>query len=191
MITSLCFGFPHSKTIDSSLEQEANESDDDSDAEDNELDINSNRDSRKSINLHPVHAVHRRGDLRDLLHCMKTPDPKIINFLDNRVSPDKAVPPAGVATDSEAEQGTDAPIAWKRWGLGATTGAIHSGHLEVVGTATYVRNLMGLKLWIAGIPRNVDDFGDVESFGKGYRVDMRNSQDWKIVAVLLRAGDTL
>ncbi|KAE9397109.1 hypothetical protein BT96DRAFT_996074 [Gymnopus androsaceus JB14] len=180
------------KTLhDSSLEKEADESDDDdSDADEDELDAD-NHQSRQSLDLHPVHATHCRGTFRDLYYCVVTPNGKIVNFLDNRVSPDKAVPPAGIATDSEAEQGLDAAIAWKRWGLGATTWAIHSGHLEVFGTATYVRNLRGLKLWIAGIPRNADDLGDLEAFGKGYRVDMRNSQGWRIVAVLLRAGDTL
>lgn len=162
-----------------------NESDDDSDVE-----VNADKTVklRRAIEVRPIHPIHCKGTLRDFVHCATTSGSKIINFLDNRVSPDKAVPPPGIATDSEAEQGTP---AWKRFGLAATMWMIHPGHIDAQGLFTFVDVLNGLKLWVAAIPKKADDLGALESFGEAYRVDLRNSQDWRIVAVLLRPGDTL
>ncbi|KIK56029.1 hypothetical protein GYMLUDRAFT_62296 [Collybiopsis luxurians FD-317 M1] len=136
-------------------------------------------------------AVHCLGTYHDLLEASKHSDGKILNFLDNPVSPDKTPPPIGIATDSEAEQGENANITHKRWGLAATAWAIHGGHIDAIGYATYVSPMTGEKCWIVAIPKRQDDLGEVSAFGEEYTKDLRNCQDWNIYSVLLRRGDTL
>ncbi|KIK52536.1 hypothetical protein GYMLUDRAFT_64169 [Collybiopsis luxurians FD-317 M1] len=136
----------------------------------------------------PVHCL---GTYRDLLEASKCSDGKILNFLDNPVSPDKIPPPLGIATDLEAEQGENANITHKRWGLAATAWAIHAGHINAIGYATYVSPMTGEKCWIVAVPKRQDDLGEVSAFGEEYTKDLGNCQDWNIYSVLLQCGDTL
>ncbi|KAJ3900072.1 hypothetical protein F5879DRAFT_993205 [Lentinula edodes] len=107
------------------------------------------------------------------------------------VSPDKIPPPSGLATDSEAEQGEAANIAWKRWGLAATKWALHKAHIDTVGAATYVTPKNGQKLWIVAIPNSIHDMGKTSAFSSDFTTSLGNSQQWKTVAFLLGRGDTL
>ncbi|KAJ3846219.1 hypothetical protein EV368DRAFT_70099 [Lentinula lateritia] len=51
--------------------------------------------------------------------------------------------------------------------------------------------LVGAKYWIIGVPKGIEDLGNISAFGEGYQLDMSNDQDWDVYGIILHPGDTL
>lgn len=123
---------------------------------------------------------------------------KVLNAL-TIPAPGKTLRPPGLATGVEAEShtlGTKGFLnyveqAWREWALAATADAIHYGHIDCAGLATYIAVLAGLKGWGIAVPEHKSDLGSLDAFGDAYDVDLTNSQGWKLYSVLLQKGDML
>ncbi|KAJ4466612.1 hypothetical protein C8J55DRAFT_565608 [Lentinula edodes] len=136
--------------------------------------------------------AHMPGTFVDIIQAAATLNGKILNCLDIPLSPDVFPPPGRIATDSIEGQFLKKSFYYcKRWALTATSFAVHTSHVDLSGFLTYVWVLVGAKYWIIGVPKRVEDLGNISAFGKGYQLDMSNDQDWDIYGIILHPGDTL
>ena len=82
------------------------------------------------------------------------------------------------------------PLGDIRWGIAATTGALHWWHLDSEGFGTYIDTRAGLKWWIVGrrkgIAHNFESFGEINTFfSERYDMEQPNLDLWDLEAVIL------
>jgi hypothetical protein len=109
------------------------------------------------------------------------------------------------STDSAAWNGTKGaadcerdkapPLASIRWGIAATTGALHWWHVDCDGFGTYVDTKAGLKWWIVarrkGAGHGFESFGELGTFLDGFSHDTPHEDRWDVEAVILHPGTQL
>ena len=126
-------------------------------------------------------------------------DGKILNAL-NFPMPEQGLNSFSFSTDAAAWNGTKGtadcgddkalPLANIRWGIAATTGALHWWHLDCEGFGTYVDTRAGLKWWIVGrrkgTEHNFESFGEIDTFfSKRYDMEQPNLDLWDLEAMIL------
>ncbi|KAJ3754661.1 hypothetical protein EV360DRAFT_11686, partial [Lentinula raphanica] len=77
------------------------------------------------------------------------------------------------------------------WGLFATSHAIHPFHVDSEGQGTWIMPRTGRKYWVVAVPALESDFGSTVTFGKKFRVDGHNGQNWSLYGFILEPGDLL
>ncbi|KAJ3718155.1 hypothetical protein C8R42DRAFT_533635, partial [Lentinula raphanica] len=77
------------------------------------------------------------------------------------------------------------------WGLFATSHAIHPFHVDSEGQGTWITPHTGRKYWVVAVPALESDFGRTDTFGKEFRVDGHNGQNWSLYGFILEPGDLL
>lgn len=152
-----------------------------------------------------------QGTLQQLLDCTKIVPPsraKILNALSF---------PMGEA-DLKPDKYSSELIAWGatkelpyckttqhlpgddlRWGLAATSGALHWTHIDAEGFCTFIDVLTGSKLWLLARPKattasgglDYKQFSNIHLFSDGYKFEEPNTEKWDIEAVVLRPGSRL
>lgn len=117
------------------------------------------------------------------------------------------------STDSVAWRGTKGwrdcnelalpPTADIRWGLAATTGALHWWHIDSDGFGTYIDVKAGMKWWIVARPKlqlqglsqyDFSDFARIDLFAGSkstYEMEDPCTSMWDLEAVLLTPGTRL
>lgn len=84
-----------------------------------------------------------------------------------------------------------------RWGLAATSGALHWFHIDSDGFSTYIDVVTGAKLWIIARPRiagglGYDDFSRINLFLPGqFDLSDSSSENWDLEAIFLQPGTRL
>jgi hypothetical protein len=117
------------------------------------------------------------------------------------------------STDSEAwnrtkgwtdcDDSASPPTGDIRWGLAATTGALHWWHIDSDGFGTYIDVKTGLKWWIVAKPKKTisfqgssqydfSEFASIDLFTQSeYDVEAPCSFLWDLEAILLSPGTRL
>lgn len=144
----------------------------------------------------------RRGTLRNILESSQN-DGKILNAL-NFPMPEQGLDSFSFSTDSAAWNGTKGaancggdkglPLGDIRWGIAATTGALHWWHLDSDGFGTYIDTRAGLKWWILARRKvhNLESFGEINTFvSDRYDMEQPNSDSWDLEAVILSPNTRL
>lgn len=79
-----------------------------------------------------------------------------------------------------------------RWGLVATFGALHHGHIDSDGFATFIDVLTGKKHWFVARPKDDKDFlhyGYIDLYSpKHWTPETPNLAKWRVEAILLSPG---
>jgi hypothetical protein len=95
------------------------------------------------------------------------------------------------------------PTADIRWGIAATTGAVHWWHIDSDGFGTYIDVQTGMKWWIVAKPKerisfqgsyqyDFSEFGSINLFTQsGYELEKPNTFMWDLEAVALTPGTRL
>lgn len=113
--------------------------------------------------------LFRVGTLDQLLHNVNRPDVKkgtrrhgIVNFLDLPLSHDHSfsLPISGLSPfpdlssikDPRHMFASDIPHVDFKWGLAASKDAISTTHMDAAGFCTWIRTILGRKLWFIGTP---------------------------------------
>lgn len=133
---------------------------------------------------------------------------KILNALQFPM-PEEGLGANPFSTDSVAWCGTKGwrdcndlvlpPTADIRWGLAATTGALHWWHIDSDGFGTYIDVKTGMKWWIVARPKQPtlshDDFAlfarsDI-FMSSSYQMEAPCTSMWDLEAILLTPGTRL
>ena len=140
----------------------------------------------------------RRGTLRNMLDSSQRGG-KILNAL-NFPMPEQGLSSFSFSTDAAAWNGTKGtancgddkalPLGDIRWGIAATTGALHWWHLDSEGFGTYIDTRAGLKWWIVGRRKGTahkfESFGEIDTFfNDRYDMEKPNLDLWDLEAVIL------
>jgi len=155
-----------------------------------------------------------QGTLQQLLDCsqMEGGKGKILNALQFPM-PEQGLGENPFATDSVAWCGTKGwpdcgeavlpPTSDIRWGLAATTGAVHWWHIDSDGFGTYIDVKAGMKWWIVAKPKahislrgssqhDFSEFGSIDLFTRpDYKMEDPNTSMWDLEAVVLTPGTRL
>jgi hypothetical protein len=146
----------------------------------------------------------RRGTLRHLLESHLN-NGKVLNAL-HFPMPEQGLGTLPFSTDSAAWNGTKGaadcrgdkapPLGDIRWGIAATTGAIHWWHIDSDGFGTYLDVKAGLKLWVVATrkDRSFHSFGEISTYLQEehrYEAEGPNLDRWDLEAVVLQPGTRL
>lgn len=153
-----------------------------------------------------------QGTLRQLLDCSKMEDGKVLNAL-HFPKAEAGLGEDPFSTDSEAwnrtkgwtdcDDSASPPTGDIRWGLAATTGALHWWHIDSDGFGTYIDVKTGLKWWIVAKPKKTisfqgssqydfSEFASIDLFTQSeYDVEAPCSFLWDLEAILLSPGTRL
>ena len=153
-----------------------------------------------------------QGTLQQVLECSQfegTVGGKILNALQFPM-PEEGLGTNPFSTDSVAWRGTKGwrdcdemvlpPTADIRWGLAATTGALHWWHIDSDGFGTYIDVKAGMKWWIVARPKDSTRLShqDFTQFARtdifmtsDYRMEEPCKSMWNLEAVLLTPGTRL
>ena len=143
----------------------------------------------------------KQGTLQQLLRCAKQnhgEGGKILNAL-HFPMPEEGLGHHLFSTDSvawratkgrrESADGELPPLADIRWGLAATTGAVHWWHIDSDGFGTYLDVITGHKWWIIAKQKDkAPTFGSTTLFLGEYQLEEPNTDLWDIEAILLQPG---
>jgi len=81
------------------------------------------------------------------------------------------------------------PAQHLQWGLFATYGALHYGHIDLDGFCTTVDILVGGKYWIVAHPQKREDYGKTELYcDKMWCMERPDPDIWCFEAILLEPG---
>lgn len=154
-----------------------------------------------------------QGTLQQLLDCSRMErggGGKILNALQFPM-PEEGLGFHPFSTDSVAWRGTKGwpdcndqalpPAADIRWGLAATTGALHWWHIDSDGFGTYIDVKAGKKWWVVAKPKgrlpdqvgcDFSDFAHIDLFTEShYEVEDPCLTLWDLEAILLTPGTRL
>jgi hypothetical protein len=156
-----------------------------------------------------------QGTVQQLLDCSQMEEGKggrILNALQFPM-PEEGLGENAFATDSVAWRGTKGwadcdeavlpPTADIRWGIAATTGAVHWWHIDSDGFGTYIDVKAGMKWWIVAKPKerisfggsyghDFSEFASIDLFTRpDYEVEDANIHMWDLEAVMLTPGTRL
>ena len=127
---------------------------------------------------------------------------RILNALDFPL-PTSDLSPDALSTDLHAWIATErlpfcnahaAPLPSRdlRWGLVATYGALHYGHIDSDGFGTFLNVLVGAKYWFVARPKNNNNFrqtGYTYLYSlNNWCMEQPNLEMWCIEAILLTPG---
>src|SRR5271168_1959482 len=143
----------------------------------------------------------KQGTLQQMLRCAEQNNGdggKILNAL-HFPMPEEGLAQHWFSTDSVAWRATKGrpgsadsdlpPPADIRWGLAATTGAVHWWHIDSDGFGTYLDVITGHKWWIVAKEKNkAPTFGSTTLFLGEYELEEPNTDLWDIEAILLQPG---
>lgn len=148
------------------------------------------------------------GTLQQMLESANTADGlgKILNALQFPLG-ETDLSPMAFTTETHAWKATKDTAFCKpdqlfpgddlRWGLAATSGALHWYHIDSDGFGTFVDVKTGSKYWIFGRPKGSRDvdcckpFSSISMFLGSYDVDTPCTDQWDLEAILLTSGTRL
>lgn len=136
--------------------------------------------------------VHTSGTFRDVIKVCET-QAKVVNVLSIPLPSSQVPAPTGLASQEEAEMVNRSRVdtSGRSWGLFATRHAMHPVHLDAMGMSTFLQPQTGLKYWVFGVPRKLEDLASIDAYGEEYAQDFRKSLGLKVYGVILHPGDQL
>lgn len=150
----------------------------------------------------------KTGTLQQMLECanMAGGAGKILNALQFPLG-ETDLSPMSFTTETHAWKATKDTAFCKadqlfpgddlRWGLAATSGALHWYHIDSDGFGTFVDVKTGKKYWMCGRPKHsqgIDSkpFSGISTFiNESYDVNIPSTDRWDIEAVVLTPGTRL
>ena len=111
-------------------------------------------------------------------------------------------PPSSIASNYVAWKSTtgqpgcfqEFPASTSKWGLAATTGAFHAGHVDCEGLGTDIECVAGLKWWVVARPKklkNAKEFASIDELFEYTSSDGDSGAEYVLEAVLLKPGTRL